>query len=50
MWDADDGALLSRLDAFIPTNCMLDLDARNAGIAKADAEVERRRSATAELA
>jgi hypothetical protein len=50
MWDTDNGALLSRLDAFIPVNCMVDLDACNAGIAKADAEIERRRSALAEIA
>lgn len=33
LWDADTNELLSRCDAFIPTNCFLDHDAANANIA-----------------
>lgn len=43
IWDADDGTLLSRLDAFIPTNCHVDLDACDALVAEAQAEADRRR-------
>lgn len=43
MWDADNGSLLSRLDAFLPTNCFLDLDVANAAIDQYEAEVARRR-------
>lgn len=42
MWNADTGALLSRLDAYLPLNMMVDLDACNANIAAAEEEVERR--------
>lgn len=45
MWNADDGSLLSRLDAFLPTNCFLDLDAANAAIDQFETEVTRRRAA-----
>ncbi len=34
--------ILSRKDAFLPTNCYVELDACNADIAKAQAEVDRR--------
>ncbi|WP_139174111.1 hypothetical protein [Methylobacterium sp. UNC378MF] len=43
IWNASDGGLLSRKDAFIPLNCFIDLEACNAIIAAAQAEVERRR-------
>jgi len=43
IWNASDGGLLSRKDAFIPLNCFIDLEACNAIIASAQAEVERRR-------
>ena len=45
MWNAETGALLSRLDAYLPVNMMLNLEDCNAGIAAAGAEVERRRAA-----
>ncbi|WP_296746323.1 methylamine utilization protein MauJ [Mesorhizobium sp.] len=44
MWNADSGALLSRLDAYVPLNMMVDLEACNANIAAAREEVERRRA------
>jgi hypothetical protein len=43
IWNASNGGLLSRKDAFIPLNCYFNLDACNAIIAAAQAEVERRR-------
>lgn len=45
MWNADSGTLLSRLDAYIPLNFMVDLEGCNANIASARDEVERRRTA-----
>ena len=42
MWDADSGALLSRLGAYIPLNNMVDLDGCNANIAAAQGVVEQR--------
>jgi len=45
MWNADSGELLSRLDAYIPVNVMVDLEACNANITAAQDEVERRRAA-----
>jgi len=45
MWNAETGALLSRLDAYLPVNMMLNLEDCNAGIAAAGAEVERRHAA-----
>jgi len=42
IWDADTGDLLGRLDAFLPLNCFVDLDACNREIATAEAEIERR--------
>jgi len=45
IWNAETGALLSRLDAFIPFNCMIDLDSCNAGIDAAQVEIEARRGA-----
>lgn len=45
IWNAETGALLSRCDAFIPVNCMVDLDGCNANIAAAQAEVEAREMA-----
>jgi hypothetical protein len=42
MWDADDGSLLSRLDAFLPTDYILDLEVANAAIDQYEAEVARR--------
>lgn len=42
LWDADTNEMLSRCDAFIPTNCFLDHDAANANIAHWEAlAVER---------
>ncbi|ARJ64200.1 hypothetical protein WV31_00010 [Magnetospirillum sp. ME-1] len=49
MWNADTGALLSRLDAYIPQNMMIDLDACNAIIAAAQKEVEYRLAQTDRL-
>ena len=43
IWNAETGALLSCLDAFIPFNCMIDLDSCNAGIDAAQVEIEARR-------
>jgi len=48
IWDADSEALISRLSAFLPVNCRINLGAFNAHIADADAEVERRRIAAAQ--
>ena len=45
IWNAESGMLLSRLDAFIPLNYMVDLDSCNASIAAAQAEVEARQLA-----
>ncbi len=46
MWDAETGALLSRLDAFLPRNCFVELDACNARIDAALNEVNRRKEAS----
>ena len=43
IWDADNGSLLSRQDAFIPTNFFLDLDTANIALDEFEAEVVRRR-------
>lgn len=45
IFNAETGAFLSRKDAFLPTNCYVDLDNSNAIIADAMSEVERRRNA-----
>lgn len=42
IWDSDTGNLLSRLDAFIPTNCFVDLEACNRDIAAAETEANLR--------
>ncbi|MEG8014523.1 hypothetical protein [Sphingomonas sp. 22R3R2A-7] len=42
MWEAESGASISRLDPLISVNCFLDLDASNATIAEAGAELDRR--------
>jgi hypothetical protein len=47
MWNADSGTLLSRLDAYIPENIRVDLDACNASIAAAQEEVQRRWASSA---
>lgn len=45
LWDADTNELLSRCDAFIPTNCFLDHEAANANVAHWEAlAVERTNS------
>ena len=41
-WEAESGASISRLDPLISVNCFLDLDASNATIAEAGAELDRR--------
>jgi hypothetical protein len=47
MLEAESGALISRLDPLIPVNCVLDLEASNATIAEAEAELDRRMAASA---
>jgi hypothetical protein len=42
IWDADTGRLLSRRDPFVPLNSFVNIDACNAKIAEAEAEVVRR--------
>lgn len=42
IWNAENGELMSRCDAFIPVNCYLDLDAANAAINKWDAVIAER--------
>lgn len=42
IWDADTRDLLSRLDAFIPLNCFVNLEGCNRGIAEAEAEITHR--------
>jgi hypothetical protein len=42
MWDAERGTLISRCDAFIPVNCMIDVDACNAAIAEWDPVIAER--------
>lgn len=47
MWNADTGKLLSRLDAYLPSNMIVDLDGCNASIAAAECEVQARRGTQA---
>lgn len=44
MWDADSGELLSRVDAFIPTNYWANHEALNEQIARWTAEADRRKA------
>ena len=46
IWHAGTGVLLSRKDAFIPRNSLVNLDGCNANIASAQSEVERRLAAS----
>lgn len=50
MWDADTGQLLSRLDAFMPVNCFVDLEACNSIIEAAAHEAEFRKRVSSEFA
>lgn len=43
--NSDTSEILSRKDAFLPQNCYVELDGCNADIARAQAEVDRRREA-----
>jgi len=43
-WNVQTGKLLSRVDPFIPVNCMINLDAFNKGIDAAESELSRRKS------
>jgi hypothetical protein len=45
VWNAETGVLLSRCDAFMPVNCMVNLDGCNANIAAAQQEVKARKAA-----
>lgn len=47
-WNAENDELLSRLDAFLPLNVMINLEAFNADIAVAQQEVDRRQAQLAQ--